>query len=96
MWDATADYAPLHDIPAHLFAINHLAFRVDGAFLATASMDKSIKIWQADTFRLVKVVDRARHAGHGTSINKVLWLAESNLLVSASDDRTVSVWELEE
>lgn len=96
VWDATADYAPLHDIPAHLFAINHLAFRVDGAFLATASMDKSIKIWQVDTFKLVKVVDRARHAGHGTSINKVLWLAESNLLVSASDDRTVSVWELEE
>ena len=96
VWDATAQYAPVHDIPAHMFAINHVAFRADGAFLATASMDKSIKIWQADTFRLVKVVDRARHAGHGTSINKVLWLTEGDWLVSGSDDRTISVWELQE
>ena len=96
VWDATADYALLHDIPAHMFTINHLTFRADGAFMATASMDKSIKIWQADTFKLVKVVDRARHAGHGTSINKVLWLAEGDFLVSGSDDRTISVWEFQD
>ena len=96
VWDATAHYAPVHDIPAHMFAINHLAYRADGALLATASMDKSIKLWRSDTFGLVKVVDRARHAGHGTSINKVLWLAEGDRLVSGSDDRTISVWEFQE
>ena len=79
-----------------MFAINDIAYRPDGAFLATASMDKSIKIWQADDLRLVKVVDRARHAGHATSINKLLWLPENNWLVSASDDRSISVWEIEE
>ncbi len=94
-WDIAADYALTHDIPAHMFAINSLAYSPDGTLLATASMDKSIKIWRADTFKLLKVVDRARHAGHGTSVNKVLWLAPSNLLVSASDDRTVAVWEIE-
>ncbi|MPR32902.1 WD40 repeat domain-containing protein [Salmonirosea aquatica] len=93
VWDATAQYTPVHAIPAHMFAINHLAFRADGAFLATASMDKSIKLWRTDTFRLVKVVDRARHAGHGTSINKLLWLSEGDWLASGSDDRTISVWE---
>lgn len=96
VWDATQHYAPCHDIPAHLFAINQIAYRADGAYLATASMDKSIKIWQADTFRLVKVVDRARHAGHGTSVNALLWLSGGDLLVSGSDDRTVSVWEFGE
>jgi WD40 repeat protein len=95
VWDASANYVLVHDIPAHMFAINHLAFRADGDFLATASMDKSIKLWQADTFKLVKVVDRARHAGHGTSINKLLWLAEGDLLVSGSDDRTISVWDFQ-
>ncbi len=94
-WDATEGYALWQDVPAHLFAINDIAFRADGKYLATASMDKSIKIWQADTLRLVKVVDRARHAGHATSINKLLWLPESNWLVSASDDRSISVWEIE-
>lgn len=95
-WDATQNYALIKDVPAHLFAINDIAYRPDGAFLATASMDKSIKIWHADTLRLVKVVDRARHAGHATSINKLLWLPENNWLVSASDDRSISVWEIEE
>ena len=95
-WDAAQDYTLVKDVPAHLFAINDIAFRADGAYLATASMDKSIKIWQADTIQLVKVVDRARHAGHATSINKLLWLPENNWLVSASDDRSVSVWEIEE
>lgn len=95
VWDAAADFTLVHDIPAHMFAINSLVFSPDGTLLATASMDKSIKIWRADTFKLLKVVDRARHAGHGTSVNRLLWLAPTNLLVSASDDRTVAVWAIE-
>jgi WD40 repeat protein len=57
-------------------------------------MDKSIKIWDATTFRLLKVIDRARHAGHGTSINKLLWTNFNNQLVSASDDKRISVWDI--
>lgn len=58
-------------------------------------MDKSIKIWEAATFRLLKVIDRARHAGHGTSVNKLLWLEYHDRLISASDDRTVSIWAVD-
>lgn len=93
VWEVERDYAPYQDIVAHLFAINHLAFSPDARYFATASMDKSVKIWDADTYRLLKVVDRARHAGHGTSVNKLLWVGP-NQLVSASDDRTISVWKL--
>jgi WD40 repeat protein len=57
-------------------------------------MDKSIKIWDAATFRLLKVIDRARHAGHGTSINKLLWTNFNNQLVSAGDDKRISVWDI--
>jgi len=94
VWDAENGYVLSHDIVAHMFAINHLTFSPDGSWLATASMDKSIKIWDADTFRLLKVVDRARHAGHGTSVNKLLWTDYESELVSASDDRTISVWQV--
>ena len=95
VWDAAQDYVLVKNIPAHMFAINSIAYRADGVLFATASMDKSVKIWRAEDFRLVKVVDRARHAGHATSINKILWLPQDDLLVSASDDRSVSVWEVE-
>jgi WD40 repeat protein len=94
VWDAERTYALHQDVVAHMFAINHLAFSPDGSLLSTASMDKSIKIWDADTFRLLKVVDRARHAGHGTSVNKLLWTNNPQRLLSASDDRTISIWAL--
>ena len=94
VWDVEQGYRLHEDIAAHLFAINHLTFSPDGALFATASMDKSIKIWDAQTYRLLKVVDRARHAGHGTSVNKLLWTAYHQQLLSASDDRTISAWKL--
>ncbi|GAB3172958.1 WD40 repeat domain-containing protein [Telluribacter humicola] len=96
VWDAANNYEPVQDIPAHMFSINHLTYRPDGKYFATCSMDKSVKIWDADTFQLKKVIDRARHAGHGTSVNKLLWSEYEDLLVSCSDDRTISVWEIKE
>ncbi|WP_338873100.1 WD40 repeat domain-containing protein [Spirosoma sp. SC4-14] len=94
IWDVEQGYKPVQDIVAHLFAINHVVYNPAGTLFATASMDKSIKLWDAETFRLLKVVDRARHAGHGTSVNKLLWTAYQNRLLSASDDRTISVWKV--
>ena len=57
-------------------------------------MDKSIKVWDAEALKLLKVIDRSRHAGHGTSVNKVLWTNYNDQLLSASDDRTISVWNI--
>lgn len=94
VWDVEAGYAEVHDIVAHMFAINHIVYSPDGRWVATASMDKAIKIWDAVTFRLLKVVDRARYAGHGTSVNRLLWTNYQNQLISASDDRTISLWNI--
>ncbi len=94
VWDVKRDYQPVQDVAAHMYALNHIAFSPDGNMFATCSMDKSIKLWDAATFRLLKVIDRSRHAGHGTSVNKLLWSSFENLLLSASDDRMISVWEI--
>ncbi|MGA0559220.1 WD40 repeat domain-containing protein [Larkinella sp. VNQ87] len=94
VWNVAGDYTPQNDIAAHLFAVNHICFSPDGALFATCSLDKSVKVWDADTFKLLKVIDRARHAGHGTSVNKLLWSSYQQQLVSASDDRLISVWQI--
>ena len=78
-----------------MYAINHIVFSPDGSKYATASMDKSIKIWDAEKHKLLKVIDKSRHAGHGTSVNKLLWTQHEHWLVSASDDRSISVWDIE-
>ena len=94
IWDVRAGYIQSAEIVAHMYAINHLEFSPDGKHFVTCSMDKSIKVWDTEQLKLLKVIDRARHAGHGTSVNKLLWTSYKHQLVSASDDRTISVWTL--
>lgn len=94
VWNVDTDYVEHSSIVAHMFTINHLKFSPDGQLLATCSMDKSIKLWDAETLTLLRVVDRARHAGHGTSVNKLFWPTTQNRLVSCSDDRSLAVWGL--
>jgi WD40 repeat protein len=96
IWDVNDAYGTVADIPAHMYAVNDIAFSPDRTLFATCSMDKSIKVWDAATFKLKKIIDRARHAGHGTSVNKLLWTTFENQLISCSDDRMISVWELAE
>lgn len=93
-WE-TENYTLTENIVAHMYAINFLSFKEDGKYLVTCSMDKSIKVWDAINHKLLKVIDKARNAGHGTSINKVLWSTYSGEVVSISDDRTISIWQIE-
>jgi WD40 repeat protein len=82
-------------IVAHMFTINDVEYSPDGQYFATCSMDKSIKIWDAVGFGLLKVIDKARYAGHGTSVNKLYWSMYQNKLISGSDDRNISVWDID-
>ena len=92
-WDVSRSYQLETEVPAHLYAINGMAFSPDGKHFITCSMDRTIKVWRTETMKLLKVLDRARHGGHSTSVNKVLWLTD-NRLVSGSDDRNISVWNI--
>jgi WD40 repeat protein len=94
VWDSKNNYRLAKDVAAHLFAINHIYFSPDGNYFATSSMDKSIKLWRTEDFQLLKVIDKSRHAGHGTSVNKLLWMTGSAILLSASGDRSISGWDL--
>jgi WD40 repeat protein len=96
VWDVYAGYEMVIDVPAHLYAINDIVFSPDGALFATCSMDKSVKVWDSKSYKLRKIIDRARHAGHGTSVNKLLWLTVQDQLISCSDDRMISVWQIDD
>ncbi len=88
-WQKTANLA------AHWFTINDIVFSPDGRYFATASRDKSIKIWDAANFSLIKVLEARRDGGHLNSVNRLLWANYRNILVSASDDRTIILWQPE-
>ena len=93
-YQAAEGYPLLDSVVAHMYAINHLAFSADGRYLASCSLDKSIKLWDPASLALLRVLDRARAAGHGTSVNKLVWPGTQQRLVSCSDDRSLAVWQV--
>ena len=84
-----------HKINAHLYTINHIQVLGNSKYFATASRDKTIRLWNSDTLELLKVIDKEKYNGHVNSVNRLLWLPSSSYLVSGGDDRTVMVWEIE-
>ncbi len=90
------NYTAKKALPAHWYTINALQFSPDGHWLATSSRDKTIKIWDAQTLQLRKVLETVRDRGHVNSVNSLYWSSYQNLLISGSDDRTLIVWELVE
>lgn len=83
------------NLPAHYYTINHIAVSPNNKCLATAGKDKCIKIWDSQTFELLKVIDETKTDMHKNSVNKLLWTTYNNYLVSVSDDRNIMVWQLE-
>jgi WD40 repeat protein len=90
-----SDFSLLNEVIGHIYAIHDLQFSPDGNWFATASMDKTVKIWECDTLTLRKVLDASRHGGHKNSVNKLIWSSFDDLLVSASDDKNLSVWKIQ-
>lgn len=84
---------PFTAIPAHNSTINDLAFSPNGRYLATASRDKTVKLWDAETWELLKVCEVVRDRGHVNSVNTLLWQSDE-LLLTAGDDRRVLGWEV--
>ncbi|MFY0644841.1 MAG: hypothetical protein JXR19_10280 [Bacteroidia bacterium] len=90
LWDIWSQKA-LVSVPAHTYQAKTLSFNSE--LLLSASMDKSIKVWDAD-LNLLKVIDYARNQGHINSVNKVRWL-NKEMFVSSSDDRTLIIWQVQ-
>lgn len=92
-FDVENNYVQTQNIAAHTLHINAINFNTDGTLFVTASMDKTIKIWDAKTFTLLKVIDFARNKSHTNSVNKVLWFSPTQF-ITCSDDKTAMVWEV--
>jgi WD40 repeat protein len=83
----------LEAIPAHNYAIYCIESSPDGRLFASASRDKTVKIWDLSEPTKPLRIARRGPLGHTHSVNVVKWLSDE-LLVSAGDDRDLHFWSI--
>jgi WD40 repeat protein len=66
-----------------------VAWSPDGRFLASGSLDRTVRVWDAADGRLLRTL-----AGHTSWVNSVAWSPDGRYLASGSSwDDTVRVWD---
>jgi len=65
-----------------------VAFNPDGTQLATASQDKTAKIWDALSGQLLLTL-----TGHGESVNSIAYSPDGKYLATASNDHMAKIWD---
>lgn len=98
-WDAhlniwSTDLRLIKSIPAHNYAIYSIEFSSTGLIMATASRDKTIKLWNSNNIEAPKTISFNNFGSHQFSVNKIYWETNGQTLISAGDDRKVMVWSV--
>eukprot|EP00127_Corallochytrium_limacisporum_P006165 Clim_evm4s220 gene=Clim_evmTU4s220 len=88
LWSPETDKKPLKRLTGHQQLINMVAFDPRGQYIASASFDKSVKLWTVDGKFLTSF------RAHVGPVYQVAWSADGRLFVSVSADSTVKVWNL--
>ena len=73
----------------HNRSVNSTSFSQDGKWVATASDDGSIKVWERHSQRLIYTL-----TGHRAEVDLAVFDESGTRLLSGSSDRTARLWDL--
>uniref|UniRef100_A0A8R1HZN2 WD_REPEATS_REGION domain-containing protein n=1 Tax=Caenorhabditis japonica TaxID=281687 RepID=A0A8R1HZN2_CAEJA len=88
-WNPKESKQAVVRMTGHMQLVNQVVFSPDTRYVASASFDKSIKLWCGRSGKYI-----ATFRGHVGPVYQVAWSADSRLLVSGSADSTLKVFEL--
>jgi WD40 repeat protein len=75
-------------LAGHTHWVNAVAWSPDGAQLATAADDETVRIWDAATGRTIATL-----TGHTDAVRAVAWSPDGAQLATAGNDETVRIWD---
>jgi eukaryotic-like serine/threonine-protein kinase len=78
-----------HTYRGHHDSVLSVASSPDGAYIASASKDTTVQVWDTATGG----VNAAAYTGHAGAVNTVSWSPDEKFVASGSDDLTVKVWK---
>jgi WD40 repeat protein len=87
LWTATGE--PMRSLAGHAEYVTSVAVAPDSVTLASASYDKTIRLWNAADGKTVRVLK-----GHTSWVNSVAFSPDGRRLLSASYDRTARLWDV--
>ena len=76
-------------VQGHRGRVESVAWAPDGRCVASGSDDRTVKVWEAQTGRLL-----ADCQGHEDEVEHVAWAPDGRCVASGSVDGTVKVWEV--
>uniref|UniRef100_A0A183CAW9 WD_REPEATS_REGION domain-containing protein n=1 Tax=Globodera pallida TaxID=36090 RepID=A0A183CAW9_GLOPA len=89
LWEPGEKKQPIARLTGHQQLVNQVQFSPDTRTIASASFDKSIKLWDGRTGKFIATL-----RGHVAPVYQIAWSSDGRLLVSGSADSTLKVWNI--
>ncbi|MBO1350910.1 MAG: trypsin-like peptidase domain-containing protein [Hormoscilla sp. GUM202] len=89
IYPSPTNYVLANTLKGHSSSVTSVAISPDGKLLASGSWDKTIKIWNLGSGRLLRTL-----TGHSNLVISVAISPDGQLLASGSNDKTIKIWNL--